>query len=108
LAKTHKFLVAPADTERLRALSEQSALFTGQVWGNDPRGLDGTLITLQYSEDSKIVTLTCTGNESFNSGARKELISLLESIVDKSYDTKIPPNKPLQPIAPKDADPVEK
>jgi hypothetical protein len=108
IATTRRLSIVAADVERMRDLSERSDLFTGQVWGEDPRGLDSALVTLQFSEDLKIVTLTCTGNETFNSGVRKELVSLLKSLADKAYETPLSPNKPLQPIAPKDGAPAER
>jgi hypothetical protein len=79
-ALTRKFSIMPPEVERIRGLTEQAGLFSGQLWGKDERGLDGALVTLQYSQDSKIITVTVTGNDSFSSGSRKELVAFLESI----------------------------
>ncbi len=64
---------------RLRKLLRDADLFQGQFWGTDLRGLDVGLITLAVNDESKAAVVVCFKNESFDTGARRELLDWLTS-----------------------------
>ena len=71
--------LGPKEIEDLRRLLREADLFQGQSWGGDARGLDLPLVTLVVSDGSKAAALVCFRNASFESGARKRLLTSLES-----------------------------
>jgi len=75
--------LSETEVSELRTLLQQARLFEGQFWGHDPRGVDAALVTITASDDQGIATLVCTGNESFDSGARQGLIGFLNELNKK-------------------------
>jgi hypothetical protein len=96
---THaKESVTPQEVEGLRQLLRQANLFEGQSWGYDDRGIDIPLVTLTVSVDSKVTTLVCVRNASFDSGARKVLLSWLNDRMRQQVRRATQPRPPPTPI----------
>src|SRR5947209_5161036 len=68
----HVTQAVPAqDVEELRRLLRDAELFHGQFWGHDLRGIDAMLGTLTVHDESKVATVVCFKNESFEAGPRE-------------------------------------
>jgi hypothetical protein len=78
------------ETKRLRALLETASLFSGQFWGKEVHSFVEQRVTLTITTDGKVATLACSGNDSFRSGPRKQLLDLLMAILWKPRPTPEP------------------
>jgi len=64
-------------------LSRGSELFAGGHIGTDSTAVDGLFETLKVSEAGRTAVLVASGNDTFTSGSRRELIRLLHSILNE-------------------------
>lgn len=69
--------MASAEAEVLTQLLRDAALFEGQYWGQDRRGLDFSLLSIAVDDGSRAATVIASFNPSFQTGARKALLDLL-------------------------------
>jgi hypothetical protein len=69
--------LSSAEIGELRALLRGADLFEGQFWGHDLRGIDLALVTLTVNDESKVATVVCFRNPSFETGNRERLLAWL-------------------------------
>ena len=70
------------EAKRLRRLVRSAALFSGQFWGREER-IASPKMALTIKSDGRSATLICSGNASFESGARRDLLALLLKVLRK-------------------------
>ena len=73
----------------LRTLLRKSNVFEGQFWGKDGRGQHFPFDTLEV-RDGRVAILVSSFNESFDRGARKQLVELLDDIDLRLSDKNLP------------------
>ena len=69
--------LTPSEVARLRQLLRDADLFQGQFWGADLRGVDAAFMTLAVYDRTKAAVVVCYRNESFEKGARRDLLNWL-------------------------------
>lgn len=74
--------LTPQELERLRRLSSGSGLFSGTAIGKSFEAVDGVTETVSVQRGSERIVLVASGNPSFETGSRRELLNLLHSIVE--------------------------
>src|SRR4029450_10979515 len=70
-------VLADAEVEYLMKLLRESALFEGQSWGKDLRGLDASLWSITVDDGARVATAIASYNPTFDSGPRKVLLNSL-------------------------------
>ena len=74
--------LTPQETERLLALTTGSAIWSGTFIGVDPRAVDGMFETVTINRRNEVGVLVASGNPSFDTGPRRQLLNLLHSILE--------------------------
>ena len=77
-------VLGPLEVDSLTKLLRDSALFEGQSWGRDERGLDFSLLTITVDDGTRVATVIASFNPSFEKGPRK---ALLTSLLDRARES---------------------
>jgi hypothetical protein len=92
LKKTTRIL-GGAEIEFLTKLLRDSALFEGQAWGQDRRGLDFSLLSITVDDGARVATVIASFNPSFEDGPRKVLLTSLMARARESMKATSGPTK---------------
>ena len=71
------------EVSEILKLSRASDFFAGGHVGTDSTAVDGLFETLKVMESGRTAVLVSSGNDTFTSGSRRELIRMLHSILNE-------------------------
>ena len=70
------------ETQRLLALTTGNDILSGTASGKDLASTDGVTETVTIQRGTEITVLVASGNPSFETGSRRELLNFLHSIIE--------------------------
>jgi hypothetical protein len=79
----HERALTPAEATRLLMLVRESDLLSGGHIGTDSTGVDGIFETLKVTEARGTAVLVTSGNSTFTLGSRRNLLDLLQTLLDE-------------------------